>query len=70
MTRLNKYEVYKSGSTSTGIIINETCITKALKKFIQTLERPANFGRYSNSLGWVKFEDNYTIAGDYILKQC
>ena len=65
--KIRKYEVYHAGSTTTGTIISETCITKAIKRFSQTLSRPAKYFLYNKSVAAIRYADNHSIDSDFVV---
>lgn len=65
---MKAYNVYKAGSTKIGTI-RATCITKAAKQFIATLDKPAKYELYSRENASIRFTDNYSIAGDFVINQ-
>jgi len=62
------YKVFESGSAQIGTIY-ATCITKATKQFIATLDRPAKYELYSKEQASVRYNDSYGAMSDYVIYQ-
>ena len=63
--KIKTYAIYKAGSTQVGTIC-ATCITKAVKQFIETLENPASFELSSKAQASIRYIDNYNVMGDFV----
>jgi len=60
------YKVLNAGSTQIGMIC-ATCITKATKQFIATLDKPAKHELYSREQASVRYSDNYCVMSDFVI---
>lgn len=65
---MEKYDIYMSGSERIGTIY-ATCISKACKSFIDTLEKPAKYTLQSKEYASIRYTNNYTITSDYVVIQ-
>lgn len=63
---MKKYDVYIAGSSKIDTVY-ATCITKACKAFIETLNKEAKYTLYSKEQASIKYTDNYTICGDFVI---
>jgi predicted nucleic acid-binding Zn-ribbon protein len=58
----------QDGIESTKITeLNATCITKAAKLFIDTLERKATYSIYSTCQASIRYSDNHSIMSDFVV---
>jgi len=60
------YKVLKSGSTQIGTLY-ATCITKATKQFITTLDKPAKYELDSKEQARIRYNDNYNVMSDFVI---
>ena len=60
------YKVFKAGSTQIRML-HATCITKATKQFISTLDKPAKYELYSKEQASVRYNDNYYVMNDFVI---
>ena len=63
---MKQYAVFNSGSTRECILKN-TCITKATKEFIKTLQKPARFDLHNKHMARIYYKDNYSMTADFII---
>lgn len=66
--KMKTYNIFKPGSTQIGKI-KATCITKAVKIFINGLEKPAKYELNGHQYASIRFLDNYTICSDFIIME-
>lgn len=60
------YKVFKAGNTQIGTL-RATCITKAVKEFIATLDEPANYELDSKEQARIRYNDNYCVTSDFVI---
>lgn len=60
------YKVFKSGRTQIGTLY-ATCITKAAKEFIATLDKPAKHKLYSKEQASIRYSDSYHTMSDFVI---
>lgn len=65
---MKTYNVFKSGSTKIGQI-TATCITKAVKQFMATLDKSATYELYSRGQASITYTDNHTIMSNFVIIQ-
>lgn len=65
---MKTYNVFKSGSTQVGTI-KATCITKAVKSFINTLDKPVKYELNNLQYASIRYLDNYSICSDFVLME-
>lgn len=65
---MKTYTIAKAGSATIGSI-RATCITKACKHFIASLDRPAKYELYSREWASVQYDDNHCVMGDYVIQE-
>ena len=65
---MKKYEIYKAGSTKVCALKN-TCITKAIKEFMKTLEKPAKYELHNKFMARIYYKDNYSISSDFVIME-
>jgi len=65
---LKTYNVYRSGGTKVATI-KATCISKASKQFIDTLDKKAKYKTEDAYMSEIRYTDNYTIMSDFIVMQ-
>lgn len=63
---MKRYDIYISGSERICTIYS-TCISKACKSFIETLEKPAKYTLQSKEYASIRYTNNYTISSDYVV---
>ena len=63
---MKQYAVFNSGNTWECILKN-TCITKAAKEFIKTLQKPARFDLHNKHMARIYYKDNYSMTADFII---
>jgi hypothetical protein len=56
MEGMKRYNIFIAGGTKVTEI-EATCITKAAKQFINTLERPTKYNLYSKTQASIRYED-------------
>ena len=66
--KIKKYDVFISGGEKIGTVL-ATCITRACKGFIGTLDKEAKYELYSKCHASVRYVDNFTICGDYVIME-
>ena len=64
---MKNYTVYFAGSTP-WIGMQSSCITKACKEFIKTLEKPAKYEIINKEYATVTYLDNYSICADFVIQ--
>lgn len=65
---MKRYNVFRAGSTKITEL-NATCITKAAKHFILTLDRPvaATYHLHSTAQASIRYVDNHHVMSDYVV---
>jgi len=63
---MKPYKVFKAGSTQMGTL-HATCITKAAKQFIATLNKPAKYELYSKEQASVCYGDSHNATSDFVI---
>lgn len=63
---MKKCDVYISGGEK-FTAINSTCISKACKSFIETLEKSAKYTLESKEYASIRYSDNYSICSDFVV---
>lgn len=64
--KLKLYKVFESGSTQIGTLY-ATCITKATKQFIATLDKPAKHELDSKEQARIRYNDNCCVMSDFVI---
>jgi len=62
------YVIFRSGSVMAGTL-SDTCITKAARQFISTLDKPAKYKLYSKQQAHIRYNDNYCVMGDFVIME-
>jgi len=65
---MKQYAVFNSEGTRECILKN-TCITKATKDFIKTLQKPAKFDLHNKHMARIYYKDNYSITSDFVIME-
>lgn len=65
---MKKYDVYIAGSEKIDTV-QATCITKACRKFIETLSKKAKYELYTKSHAVIRYTDNYSICSDFVIME-
>ncbi|EGW36451.1 hypothetical protein [Desulfosporosinus sp. OT] len=60
------YKVFKAGGAQMETL-HATCITKAAKQFIATLDKPAKYELYSKEQASVRYNDNHNAMSDFVI---
>lgn len=63
---MKRYNVYIAGSTKIDTV-QATCITKACKRFIETLEKAARYELDSREQARIRYTDNYSICSNFVI---
>lgn len=63
---MNKYEIAIAGSVTVGTVY-ATCISKACKSFIETLEKEAEYNLITREHATIRYTDNYSICSDFVV---
>ena len=66
--QLKKYDVYVAGSSKVDTVY-ATCISKACKTFMKTLKKEAKYQLTTKELASIRYTDNYTICGDFVVME-
>jgi len=66
--KMNTYIIARAGSTRIGEVY-ATCITKACKDFMETLDREAKYELYSREHASIRYTDNYHVMGDFVVSK-
>ncbi|CDX00747.1 Hypothetical protein DPCES_1429 [Desulfitobacterium hafniense] len=66
--KMKLYTVGKAGSTEIGTLY-ATCITKAAKQFIATLDKPAKYELDSREQASIRYTDNHNLMGNFVITQ-
>lgn len=65
---MKKYDVFYAGGEK-ATTIQATCITKACKEFIGTLEKPAKYKLDSKVYASIRYVDNFSICSDFVVME-
>jgi hypothetical protein len=65
---MKKYDVYIAGGEKIESIC-ATCITKACKSFIETLDKQAKYTLQGKEYASIRCVDNYSICSDFVIMQ-
>ena len=65
---MKKYDVYIAGSTKIDTV-EATCITKACKKFMETLEKQSKYKRVTSDWATISYSDNHSICSDFVVME-
>ena len=60
------YKVFKAGGAQV-VTLYATCVTKAAKEFIATLDKPAKYELYSKEQASVRYQDNHNATSDFVI---
>ena len=63
---MKKYDIYFAGGEKISTV-NATCISKACKAFIGTLNKKAKYTLQNKEYATICYTDNYTICSDYVV---
>jgi hypothetical protein len=66
MTSMETYAIYRAGSARIGTIY-ATCISKAARQFIATLERQAKYELDSREQASIRYTDNHCVMSDFVV---
>mgnify|MGYP000974530000 CR=1 FL=1 len=67
--KMKLYEAYHCGGSALGKFY-DTCITKAAKKFMATLDRPAVIDELeSRQSAKIRYTDNHSIMRDFEIRE-
>jgi hypothetical protein len=68
--KIKSYVVYEAGGCKLEMdYIWATCISKAAKKFIATLDKPAMFELRSKQQASIRYRDNHSVMGDFVIME-
>lgn len=62
------YTVYEAGGGKVCTIF-ASCITKATKRFITTLDQPAKYELMNRFHATVRYNNNHTISSDFVITE-
>ncbi len=65
---MKKYDVYIAGGENLTTI-RSTCISKACKLFIETLEKTAKYSLESKEYASIRYIDNHSICSDFVIME-
>lgn len=65
---VKEYNIYIAGGTQISTV-SATCISKACKKFIQTLSKKAMYEPESEEYASVRYIENYSICSDFVVME-
>lgn len=68
MAKIRTYDIYIAGSTKLKSI-EATCITRACKMFVETLEKAAKYELYNREHAAIRFTDNYSVCSDFVVME-
>ena len=63
---MKNYNIYIAGGEKINTV-KATCISKACKAFIATLDREAKYEIYNEEYTSISYTENYTICSDYVV---
>lgn len=65
---MKTYNIFVSGGEKVKSVC-ASCITKACKSFIETLDKPAKYKLESKAYASIRYTDNYTICSDFVVME-
>lgn len=63
---MKQYKIFKSGSTQVETL-SATCITKATKQFIATLDKPVKYELFSKEQASIRYNDSHNEMSDFVI---
>lgn len=66
--KLKTYAIYIAGSEKVDTI-RTTCITKAVKQFIETLDQPAKYELSDKCSATIRYNENRSIMNDFVVME-
>lgn len=63
---MKKYNIYCAGGEKITTV-KATCISKACKAFMATLNKEAKYELDNKEYASIKYTDNFTICSDYVV---
>lgn len=66
--KTKEYTVYVAGSEKIDTVY-ATCISKACKAFMKTLNKEAKYTLYSKEMAFVRYTDDYTICDGFVVME-
>lgn len=63
---MNRYDIYVAGGEKIKTVY-DTCISKVCQSFIETLEKEARYNVMNSYYATIRYTDNYTILGDFVI---
>lgn len=63
---MKKYDIYISGSTKIDTV-QATCISKACKNFIETLDKKAKYTLVNSDYATISYTDNFSICSNFVV---
>ena len=63
---MKPYKVFDSGSAQIATI-NATCITKAVKQFVATLDKQTSYSLQSSQQASISYSDSYSAMSDFVI---
>lgn len=63
---MKKYDVYYAGGERITTVY-ATCISKACKSFMETLNKQAKYTLESKEYASIRYNNNYTICSDFVI---
>lgn len=65
---MKKYNIYYAGAEKFKCIYS-SCISKACKSFIETLDKPAKYNLENKEYASIRYTDNYSICSDFVIME-
>ncbi len=65
---MKRYDIYFAGGEKATTIF-ASCITKACKSFIETLEKEAVYKLNGKEYASIRYRDNHTICNDFVVME-
>lgn len=62
------YNIFVSGGKKIKNI-QASCITKACKSFIESLDKPAKYKLEGKAYASIRYTDNYTVCSDFVIME-
>lgn len=63
---MKKYVVYYAGGEPITSVYS-TCISKACKAFMETLEKPSRYKRFTRMVGLICYKNNHSSFNDFVV---
>lgn len=66
--KMKKYEIYFAGGSKIRSFYASSII-EVCKSLIEALDKPAKYELFGNQYASVRYNDNYSICGDFVVME-